>query len=96
MVEGLIGKKIGMTQTFDEKGNVIPVTVIEAGPCTVIQRKTVEKDGYSAVQMGIIEEKEKRTNRPMAGHLKKAELNAARIIREFRFDEGSEVIPVLC
>lgn len=91
MIEGLIGKKIGMTQTFDEEGNVIPVTVIEAGPCTVIQRKTVEKDGYSSIQMGIVEEKDKRTNKPMAGHFKKAEVNAARIIKEFRFDEGSEV-----
>jgi len=91
MVEGLIGKKIGMTQTFNDKGNVIPVTVIEAGPCTVIQMKTVEKDGYSAVQMGLVEDKEQKSNKPMAGHLKKAGINAAKIIREFHFDEGSEV-----
>lgn len=91
MVEGLIGKKIGMTQTFDDKGNVIPVTVIEAGPCTVIQMKTVEKDGYSAVQIGLIEDKEQKSNKPMAGHLKKAGVNAAKIIREFHFDEGSDV-----
>ena len=73
MVEGLIGKKIGMTQTFDDKGNVIPVTVIEAGPCTVIQMKTVEKDGYSAVQIGLVEDKEQKSNKPMAGHLKRRE-----------------------
>ncbi len=91
MVEGLIGKKIGMTQTFDDKGNVIPVTVIEAGPCTVIQMKTVEKDGYSAVQIGLVEDKEQKSNKPMAGHLKKAGVNAAKIIREFHFDEGSDV-----
>ena len=91
MVEGLIGKKIGMTQTFDDKGNVIPVTVIEAGPCTVIQMKTVEKDGYSAVQIGLVEDKEHKSNKPMAGHLKKAGVNAAKIIREFHFDEGSDV-----
>ncbi len=91
MVEGLIGKKIGMTQTFDDKGNVIPVTVIEAGPCTVIQMKTVEKDGYSAVQIGLVEEKKQRSNKPMAGHLKKAGINAAKIIREFYFDERSDV-----
>ncbi len=91
MVEGLIGKKIGMTQTFNDKGNVIPVTVIEAGPCTVIQMKTVEKDGYSAVQMGLVEDKEQKSNKPMAGHLKKAGVNAVKIIREFYFDEGSDV-----
>jgi large subunit ribosomal protein L3 len=91
MVEGLIGKKIGMTQIFNDKGNVIPVTVIEAGPCTVIQMKTFEKDGYSAVQMGLVEDKEQKSNKPMAGHLKKAGVNAAKIIREFHFDEGSDV-----
>ena len=65
MKKGLIGKKIGMTQIFDEKGNVIPVTVVEAGPCAVVQKKTVENDGYKAVQMGYGDQKAQRVNKPM-------------------------------
>lgn len=91
MVEGLIGKKVGMTQTFDEKGNVIPVTVFEAGPCAVVQMKTRDKDGYSAVQLALIEEKKNKKNKPLAGHLKKANIPGVKLIREFRFLEGSEI-----
>jgi len=92
MVEGLIGKKIGMTQTFDEKGNVSPVTVIKAGPCTVIQKKTREKDGYSALQLGLIEEKgRKKATKPLIGHYNKSGIPPVKILREFRFEEQKEV-----
>lgn len=92
MVEGLIGKKVGVTQTFDEQGNVVPVTIIKAGPCAVIQKKTREKDGYSAVQMCLVEDKaKKKANKPLSGHYSKAGLAAARILREFRFAEQGEV-----
>ena len=74
MQKGLIGKKIGMTQIFDDNGNVIPVTVVEAGPCTVVQKKTVENDGYEAVQVGFGEVKISRVNKPQAGHFKKADV----------------------
>ena len=76
MVKGIIGKKVGMTQLFDENGKVIPVTVIEAGPCTVVQKKTVESDGYQAVQLGFGEVSAKKVNKAAAGHFKKA--NVAR------------------
>ena len=72
MVKGIIGKKVGMTQLFDENGKVIPVTVIEAGPCTVVQKKTVESDGYQAVQLGFGEVSAKKVNKAAAGHFKKA------------------------
>lgn len=91
MVEGLIGKKIGMTQTFDESGNVHPATVIQVEPCTVIQKKTPEKDGYSAVQLGLLDERENRANKPIAGHLKKAEVPGVKILREFRFVDSGDV-----
>jgi large subunit ribosomal protein L3 len=92
MVEGLIGKKIGMTQKFDDLGNVIPVTVLKVGPCTVIQKKTKQKDGYAAVQLGLIEEKElRKPNKPRSGHFKKADIVPARVIREVRFDEKSDI-----
>lgn len=71
MQKGLIGKKIGMTQLFDEQGNVVPVTVIEAGPCPVVQKKTVENDGYEAVQLGFQDVKAQRVNKPMKGHFAK-------------------------
>ena len=80
----LIGKKVGMTQIFDEKGNVIPVTVIEAGPCSVVQIKTVETDGYMAVQLGFGSVKENKVNKPEAGHFKKANVTAVKHLREFR------------
>ena len=74
MVKGIIGKKIGMTQLFDENGKVVPVTVIEAGPCTVVQKKTAESDGYEAVQMGYGEVSVKKVNKAAAGHFKKADV----------------------
>jgi len=89
MQKGLIGKKIGMTQLFDEKGNVIPVTVIEAGPCTVTMKKTVENDGYDAVQLGFGDVKVQRVNKPMKGHFAKADVAPKKVLREFRFDDCS-------
>jgi large subunit ribosomal protein L3 len=92
MIEGLIGKKIGMTQTFDEKGNVAPITVIRVGPCTVIQKKTKEKDGYSALQLGLIEEKgRKKSTKPLVGHYEKSGVPPMKILREFQFAEKGEV-----
>lgn len=92
MVEGLIGKKIGMTQIFDEKGNVAPVTIIKVGPCTVIQKKTREKDGYSALQMGFLEEKSiKKPTKPVMGHFSKSGIPPVRILREFRFAEKAKI-----
>ncbi len=92
MVEGLIGKKIGMTQIFDENGNVAPVTLIKVGPCTVIQKKTKEKDGYSAIQMGFLEEKSiKKPTKPVMGHFSKSGIPPVRILREFRFAEKAKV-----
>lgn len=89
MQKGLIGKKIGMTQLFDEKGNVIPVTVIEAGPCAVTQKKTAENDGYDAVQLGFGDVKVQRVNKPMQGHLAKADTAPKKVLKEFRFDDCS-------
>ena len=93
MKKGIIGRKVGMTQIFDEKGNVIPVTVIEAGPCTVAQVKTVETDGYDAVQLGFGEVKDKHINKPEKGHFAKTGLEAKKHLREFRLDsvEGVKV-----
>lgn len=81
---GLIGKKIGMTSMFDEKGNIVPVTVVEAGPCVVTQIKTVEKEGYDAVQLAYDDKKEKHTTKPMLGHFKKAGVTPKRILKEFK------------
>ena len=86
MNKGLIGKKIGMTQIFDESGKVIPVTVIEAGPCVVAQVKTVETDGYQAVQLGFGDIKEKKLNKPTKGHFTKANVTPKKHLREFRLD----------
>ena len=83
-MNGLLGKKIGMTRLFDETGASFAATVIEAGPCTVIQLKTVKKDGYNAVQLGYLEKKEKHTTKPLLGHFKKAKASPFRILREFR------------
>ena len=81
---GLLGKKLGMTRFFDETGNSIAGTLIEAGPCMVVQVKTEEKDGYSAVQLGFQEQKEKQINKPQMGHFKKAKVKPYRILKEFR------------
>ena len=89
MKKAILGKKIGMTQIFDETGKVIPVTVIEAGPCTVTQIKTVENDGYAAVQLGFGEVKEKRLTKPEKGHFAKAKLAPKKHLREFRLSEIS-------
>ena len=93
MKKGLIGKKVGMTQIFDEAGKVIPVTVIEDGPCVVAQVKTVETDGYNAVQLGFGDVKDKHINKPEAGHFAKAKLPNKKHLREFRLDsiEGIKV-----
>jgi len=91
MVNGIIGKKLGMTQIFAPDGTVTPVTVIKAGPCVVVQRKTVSTDGYEAVQLGLVEEKApKKTNKPMEGHFKKAGIPPTRVLREFRLDGGED------
>lgn len=79
-----IGKKIGMTQLFDEKGRIIPVTVVEVGPCVVVQKKTVENDGYEAVQLGFGDVPVKKVNKPLKGHFAKADVAAKRVLREFR------------
>jgi len=89
VVKAIIGKKVGMTQIFDEKGKVIPVTVIEAGPCVVVQKKTVENDGYSAIQLGFQDVKENRITKPELGHLKKAGVAAKKHLKEFRLDDTS-------
>ncbi len=83
-MKAIIGKKVGMTQIFDEKGNVVPVTVIEAGPCTVVQVKTEETDGYNAVQLGFGAVKEYKVNKPEKGHFAKAGVTATKHLREFR------------
>ncbi|WP_316631007.1 50S ribosomal protein L3 [Ruminococcus sp.] len=89
MQKALIGKKIGMTQIFDEKGKVVPVTVVEAGPCVVSQVKTVETDGYTAIQMGYGDVKPKHVTKPLQGHFKKADVAPKRVLKEFRFDDCS-------
>ena len=89
MIKAIIGKKAGMTQIFDENGKVIPVTVIQAGPCAVVQKKTIEKDGYDSIQLGFEEIREKRLTRPQLGHLKKAGVSAKRHLREFRLEDTS-------
>ena len=89
MKKGIIGKKIGMTQIFDEIGNVIPVTVIQAGPCVVAQKKTVETDGYDAVQLGFAEVKEKHMTKAEMGHFTKAGVEFKKHLKEFRLDDVS-------
>ena len=88
-MSGLIGKKIGMTSVYDASGKIVPCTVIEAGPCVVTQVKTVDKDGYDAIQLGFDEKKEKRTNKSLQGHFAKAGTSPKKILKEFtRFEEG--------
>ena len=91
MKKGIIGKKIGMTQIFDEVGNVIPVTVIQAGPCAVAQKKTVETDGYNAIQLGFVDAKEKHLTKAEKGHFEKAGVSFKRHLKEFRLDDVSAV-----
>ena len=91
MQKGIIGKKIGMTQLFDENGMVVPVTVVEAGPCVVVQKKTVESDGYTAVQVGFGEVKANKLTKPAKGHFEKAGVAPKKTLKEFRFDSIDEI-----
>ena len=91
MKKAIIGKKVGMTQIFDEKGNVIPVTVIEAGPCVIAQVKTVETNGYDAIQLGFGEIKDKHINKPEKGHFAKSKLTPKKHLREFRLDSVENI-----
>ena len=91
MKKGIIGKKIGMTQIFDEIGNVIPVTVIQAGPCVVAQKKTTETDGYDAIQLGFVDAKEKHLTKAEKGHFEKAGVSYKKHLKEFRLDDVSAV-----
>ena len=91
MNKGLIGKKLGMTQLFDANGNVVPVTVIEAGPCVVAQKKTVENDGYDAIQVGYGDLKASKVNKPMKGHFAKNDVAPKKVLREFRLDDCAAV-----
>lgn len=91
MDKAIIGKKVGMTQIFDEAGKVIPVTVIEAGPCVVVQKKTAEKDGYSAVQLGYQEVPERKLSKPEQGHLKKAEVAMKKHLKEFKLKNAADL-----
>ena len=89
MKKAIIGKKLGMTQLFDNNGNVVPVTVIEAGPCVVSQKKTIENDGYEAVQIGYGDLKANKVNKPMKGHFAKGDVAPKKVLREFRFEDVS-------
>ena len=91
MNKAIIGKKVGMTQIFDENGKVVPVTVIEAGPCVVVRKKTVETDGYAAVQLGFQDEKEYKMTKPEVGHLKKAGVDMKKYLKEFRLSDVDAV-----
>ncbi len=91
MKKAILGKKIGMTQIFTEDGNLVPVTVIEAGPCPVVQKKTVEVDGYCAVQVGFEDKKEKRANKPEKGHFQKAGVPVKKYLKEFKLDNAADL-----
>ncbi|MBR2916606.1 MAG: 50S ribosomal protein L3 [Clostridia bacterium] len=91
MKKAILGKKLGMTQIFAEDGTLVPVTVIEAGPCSVIQKKTVEIDGYSAVQVGFVDKKEKKANKPEKGHFAKAGVSVKRYVKEFKLDGAADM-----
>ena len=92
MKKGIVGKKLGMTQLFDNNGNVVPVTVIEAGPCVVAQKKTIENDGYEAVQIGYGDLKASKVNKPMKGHFAKGDVAPKKVLRVFRFEDVSAMI----
>lgn len=91
MKKAILGKKVGMTQIFDENGALIPVTVVQAGPCVVLQKKTAETDGYNAIQVGFIDMPERKANKPMKGHFAKAGVKPKRYIAEFRIEGDFEV-----
>lgn len=90
MKKGILGKKIGMTQVFDQDGNVVPVTVLQAGPCPVVQKKTAATDGYDAIQVGFVEQKEQRLNNPQRGHFKRANIAPTRYLAELRLADVNE------
>lgn len=90
MKKGIIAKKIGMTQVFVENGTLIPVTVLEAGPCVITQKKTIENDGYEAIQVGFGEVKESKINKPLKGHFNKVGVSATKLLKEFKFENSSE------
>jgi len=92
MIQNIIGRKVGMTQIFSEKGMLIPVTVIEAGPCQVIQRKGIDTDGYTSVQLGYGRKKKNKVNKPLAGHFKKHGSEPSKVIREVRTDGGEDEV----
>jgi len=91
MKKAIIGKKVGMTQIFDEAGKVVPVTVIEAGPCTVVQKKTAEKEGYSAIQLGFADIKDRKLSKPERGHLTKAGVAPLKYLKEFRLEDAESL-----
>jgi large subunit ribosomal protein L3 len=93
MLKGLLGRKVGMTQVYAEDGRLVPVTVLEVGPCTVIQTKTKATDGYAAVQLGFEPKKEKHTPKPLVGHFKKAGTTPFRVLREFRVEDAESMKP---
>lgn len=91
MAPGILGKKIGMTQLFDANGHVVPVTVLQAGPCVVVQRKTKARDGYEAVQLGLVDfRRDKLVNKPLRGHFARAGVEPTRFLREFRIEDGAD------
>lgn len=89
MKKAIMAKKIGMTQVFTEDGRLIPVTVLEAGPCSVVQKKTMENDGYEAIQVGFVDQKEKLANKPKKGHFEKAGVSLKKYLKEFRFEDAA-------
>ncbi len=93
MTKAILARKVGMTQVYDEHGRVVPVTVLEAGPCRVVQVKNMDNDGYNSIQLGFIEKKEQRANRPSKGHFQQAKIKPLRYLREFRVDDSSGYTP---
>ena len=89
MKKAIMAKKIGMTQVFTEDGRLIPVTVLEAGPCSVVQKKTMENDGYEAIQVGFVDQKEKLANKPKKGHFEKAGVSLKKYLKEYRFEDAA-------
>jgi large subunit ribosomal protein L3 len=90
MTKAILARKVGMTQIYDEQGRVVPVTVLEAGPCRVVQVKSTDTDGYNSIQLGFVEKKEQRVNRPMKGHFQKAKVKPLRFIREFKVEDPGQ------
>lgn len=93
MTKAILARKVGMTQVYNEEGRVVPVTVLEAGPCRVVQVKDEASDGYNSIQLGFVEKKEQRANRPLKGHFQKAKLKPMRYLREFKVDDPAQYSP---